>query len=255
MPSDLNVSVADRVAIVEMCRGPANHFDEDLIRRVAEAIEEVQQDRSARAVVLCSSGKHFCAGADFGASSVRDDRERAAAALYQEGVRLLDAKLPIVAAVQGAAVGGGFGLACMADFRVASQATRFHANFSALGFHHGFGLTATLPRIVGPQRAADLLLTARRIDGAEAFRLGLVDRLAEAGSERAAALALGAELAARAPLAVESIRQTLRGSLAEEVRSVLERELDEQRRLWRTRDSEAGINASLARTIPDFVGE
>lgn len=149
--------------------------------------------------------------------------------------------------MQGAAGGGGLGLACAADFRVASSATRFHANFSALGFHHGFALSVTLPRIVGAQRAKDLLLTSRRVGGEEGFALGLVDRLTEAGQERAGAVALAQEIAAAGPLAVRSISRTLDGRIGDDVIAALEHEPREQQRLWRTADSRARVASSLER--------
>src|SRR6202035_3326912 len=87
--------------------------------------------------------------------------------LYEEAVRLIAARTPIVAAVQGAAVGGGLGLALAADFRIASPSTRFIANFSRLGLHHGFGITVTLPAVVGQQHALDMLYTGRAVAGEE----------------------------------------------------------------------------------------
>jgi enoyl-CoA hydratase/carnithine racemase len=252
---DLNVSTVDAVTVLEIDRGPANYFDEVLLREIADVAVELQGKGVCRAIVLCSAGKHFCAGANFGSGRLADDRERASAQLYAESIRIFELELPVIAAVQGTAVGGGLGLACAADFRVASAASRFHANFAALGFHHGFGLTATLPRILGPQRASDLLLTARRVDGAEAHTIGLVDRLVPAGAEREGALTLAAEIAALAPLAVRAIKRTLRDGLAGQVRAALEIELAEQRRLWKSRDSQIGIAASLAREKPVFTGE
>jgi enoyl-CoA hydratase/carnithine racemase len=255
--SDLSVSVSDHVAKLEIRRGPANYFDRDLLEEVADAAEELQGGHDARVIVLCSEGKHFCAGANFGSGPLEDAKERAAASvdLYDQAIRLFELELPVVAAVQGSAVGGGLGLACAADFRVASARSRFHANFSALGFHHGFGLSATLPRIVGAQRALDLLVSSRRIDGSEAHAIGLVDRLATEGDEREAAIVLAQELAALAPLAVRSIKQTQRAGLADEVRAALVRELSEQQRLWQTEDSAIGIAANLSRAVPQFIGE
>jgi enoyl-CoA hydratase/carnithine racemase len=254
---DLSVSVTGHVALLEICRGPANYFDRALLQQIADASQELHAGRTARAIVLCSGGRHFCAGADFGSEPLQTPEERtaASAAIYGEAIRLFELALPVVAAVQGSAIGGGLGLACAADFRVASARTRFQANFSALGFHHGFGLSATLPRIVGAQRALDLLLSSRRIDGTQAHVIGLADRLADDGSERDGALALAGELAAAAPLAVRSIRQTMRAGLAAEVRAALKRELAEQQRLWQTKDSEIGIAASLERSVPQFIGE
>jgi 2-(1,2-epoxy-1,2-dihydrophenyl)acetyl-CoA isomerase len=252
--ADLDITHVDAVSVVEIRRPPANYFDQDLLRDIADACEELQQGRTCRSVVLCSQGKHFCAGADFSSSVMETDRDSVAEEIYREGIRLFALELPIVAAVQGVAAGGGLGLACAADFRVASSASRFHANFASLGFHHGFGLSVTLPRIVGEQAAARLLLLAERIGGEQALAIGLVDRLAEPGAEREAALALAEAIAAQAPLAVRSMRQTLRGALAGEVSAALTRELAEQQRLWRTEDSRIGITASIARRAPRFVG-
>jgi enoyl-CoA hydratase/carnithine racemase len=254
--ADLSVSLSDQIAVLEIRRGPANYFDRDLLEAIADAGAELQARRDARVLLLCSESKHFCAGANFGSDQLRgEERAAAAVALYDQAVRIFQLELPIVAAVQGSAVGGGMGLACAADFRVASPRSRFHANFSALGFHHGFGLSATLPRIVGAQRAFDLLMSSRRIDGAEAHAIGLVDRLAGDGDERVAAAQFAQELAALAPLAVRSIKQTQQAGLAAEVRTALDRELAEQQRLWQTKDSEIGIAANLARTRPQFIGE
>src|SRR5690606_21462445 len=157
-----------------------------------------------------------CAGADFGEGGLGDDRAASAARIYREAVRLFRTEIPVVAAVQGRAVGGGLGLACAADFRVASPGSRFIANLAALGFHQGFGLSASLPHIVGHQRAAEMLCTARRVTGEEAHRIGLVDRLVADEDLRAAAVAFAEEIAAQAPLAVRSIRETLRSSLADQ---------------------------------------
>jgi len=154
--------------------------------------------------------------------------------------------------VQGAAVGGGLGLACAADFRVASARARFCANFARLGLHHGFALTVTLPAIIGEQRALDLLCTGRRVGGEEAARIGLADRLAEPEGLRAAAQELAAEIAAAAPLAVRSIRETMRGTLADRARAAMERELAEQDRLRQTADFAEGIRASGQRRPPRF---
>lgn len=255
MADEVGVTDVGYVTVIEIRRPPANYFDYDLLRAIADACETRQRERTCRAIVLCAEGKHFCAGANFGSGSLQDDRDAEAARLYREGIRLFSVELPIVAAVQGAAVGGGLGLACAADFRVASSASRFHANFSALGFHHGFGLSVTLPRIVGPQRARDLLLTSRRIGGEEAFGLGLVDRLVEPGRERDGAIELAGMLASRAPLAVRAIKQTLGTNLASDVAAALEHELREQQRLWSTRDSQIGIAAGLAGETPVFCGE
>lgn len=251
---DVSVDPSTFVATVEMRRPPNNFFDVGLIRSLAEAYESLDADPAAcRAIVLCSEGKHFCAGADFtggsrGPGSTGD--------LYAEAMRLFRAGTPVVAAVQGAAVGGGLGLACSADFRVVSPSSRLTANFSRLGFHQGFGLSATLPRIVGAQRSAELLYTGRRIDGRAAAEMGLADRLVEdgEGAVRAAAMELAVEIASAAPLAVRSIRETMRAGLADAVAAATSREDQEQDRLRRTADWAEGVKASAERREPRFEG-
>ncbi|GID91410.1 enoyl-CoA hydratase/isomerase family protein [Amorphoplanes digitatis] len=253
--TDLSVSVADGVALLEMRRPPANHVDESLLTRVIDAACALDDDSACRVIILASEGKHFCAGADLGEGDFVRDRPAAAQALYRCAARLFEVRTPIIAAVQGSAVGGGLGLACAADFRVAEASTRFVANFARLGFHQGFGLSVTLPELVGRQAAADLLLTARRVGGEEAVHIGLADRLAAPGQLRETARELALQIAGSAPLAVRSIRRTLRGDLASRVRQALEHELAEQIELWATHDSAEGIEASLQRRAPVFRGE
>jgi enoyl-CoA hydratase/carnithine racemase len=240
------------VATVELHRPPNNHFDLGLIRSLAGVLEALDREPDIRAVVLCSEGKHFCAGADFagGPGAEPDDRGR----LYEEAVRLFACRTPVVAAVQGAAIGGGLGLALAADFRVASPEARFAANFARLGFHHGFGLTVTLPAAVGQQRALELLYTGRRVAGDEALRIGLCDRLVPAERLREAAHAFAAEIAASAPLAVRSIRETMRGDLAARVRTATGRERAEQDRLFGTEDFAEGVRATAERRPARFTG-
>jgi 2-(1,2-epoxy-1,2-dihydrophenyl)acetyl-CoA isomerase len=259
--ADISVSVGgDFVATVELRRPPENYFDVTLIRALADAYQQLDADSACRAIVLCSEGKHFCAGADFTGPTSADDlgsiseAKGGVSALYSEAIRLFEMATPVVAAVQGAAVGGGLGLACSADFRVTAASSRFAANFARLGFHQGFGLSATLPPIVGQQRSLEMLYTGRRISGEEAARIGLADRLVPEEEIRPAAHALAAEIAGSAPLAVMSIRATMRGDLAARVRAATEREGFEQSRLRHTADWQEGIRASAQRRAPRFEG-
>ena len=174
--------------------------------------------------------------------------------LYDRAQELIDGPLPVVAAVQGAAIGGGLGLALAGDFRIGSPDSRFSANFARLGFHHGFALTATLPALVGQQHACDLLYTGRRVDGTQAARIGLADRIAEPEDVRASALALAREIAASAPVALRAIRRTMRAPLLATIERALDHEAAEQARLERTRDFAEGIAASSERRAPDFQG-
>jgi enoyl-CoA hydratase/carnithine racemase len=248
--SDVSIdSVEDHVSLVCLHRPPHNFFDTALLGAVADAYEELAEGSSCRAIVLQSEGKNFCAGLDFA-----DNKDQDIAALYRNALRVFAAPLPVVAAVQGAAIGGGLGLALSADFRFATPGSRFSANFSRLGFHHGFGLTVTLPRVVGEQRAADLLYSGRRLDGEEASAIGLCDELVGDENLIPAATAYARALAGAGPLAVRSIRATMRQGLVERLRLAMDHECAEQERLRSSADFAEGIAASGERREPRFTG-
>lgn len=255
----------EHVALVTLRRPPHNYFDVTMIRALADLYDAADADPSVRVIVLAGEGRNFCAGANFGGDGDRttaigfDDAPDGATALYAEATRVFSVGIPVVAAVQGIAIGGGLGLAVSADFRVAGPSTRFCANFSRLGLHQGFGLSVSLPRVIGPQHALDMLLTGRRVGAEEAFRFGLADRLVAGGADEPAAirdgaLALATELAEAAPLAVRSIRATQRAGLADEVTRVTAHEAAEQATLRATADCDEGVAASLQRRAPRFTG-
>jgi enoyl-CoA hydratase/carnithine racemase len=238
----------DHVALVEFNRPPNNFFNARLVEEIAGAMEQLDGDPACRVIVLCSTGRHFCAGADFSGENP------AGGHLYDAAGRLFEVGIPIVAAVQGAAVGGGLGVALAADFRVASPESRFAANFARLGIHQGFGLTVTLPLVVGQQRALEILLTGVRLRGEQAHAIGLCDRLVPSERLREEAVALAEELAGSAPLAVRSIRATLRGDLAARVRDAMAQEATEQAKLFATQDFQEGVAAYRERRPPRFEG-
>jgi enoyl-CoA hydratase/carnithine racemase len=254
---DLEVEIENYVATVEIQRPPHNFFDIDLISQIATTYEELDALDTCRAIVLCAQGKNFCAGANFGASdtgNVKDNsRGKLSNSLYIEAVRLFRCRKPVVASVQGAAIGGGLGLAVSADFRVTCPEGRFSANFTKLGFHPGFGLTVTLPELIGKQRAALMCLTSRRLNGEQAYAWGLADVCVPLADVRGSALALAAEIAGCAPLAVDSTRSTLRLGLADRVARQTDHELVEQNSLRSTTDWQEGIKAAAERREPVFT--
>jgi len=175
--------------------------------------------------------------------------------LYAAATRLFDTKTPVIGAIQGAAVGGGFGLAVMPDFRVACPEARFTANFVKLGFHPGFGLTHTLPKLIGHQQAHLLFLTGRRIGGEEAHRVGLVDVLTDKDNLRDEAIKLATEIAENAPLAVKSVRATMREGLAAAVKAQTDHENTEQFHLQQTQDHKEGLKSVAQRRPGNFIGK
>jgi enoyl-CoA hydratase/carnithine racemase len=248
------VETAGNVATIEVRRGPNNFIDTDMVAEIADALAVCDQTPDVRAIVLCAQGKHFCAGADFG-SRGPDGVARAAKRgrhLYKEAQRLWKSSKPIVAAVHGAAIGAGVGLAVMADFRVTCPEARFSTNFTRLGFHPGFGLTETLPRLIGPQNAAMMMYTGRRLTGEDALKIGLADYCVPQDQVRAKAYEIAAEIAGSAPLAIVATRETLRRGLAEAVARATEREYEEQDWLRQTADFKEGTKAMGERRPPDF---
>lgn len=246
--------LARHVVGIGMNRPPANYFDEELIRSIADALDEIDRSPSARIVVLHSLTRHFCAGADLQGNTVASpiDPKEGASRLYAQALRLFGARTPIVAAVGGAAIGGGLGLAMVADFRVASTRASFSANFSRLGFFPGFGLTATLPRVIGLQNATRLFYTGERISGAQALAIGLADQLAEEGGELNGAISFAQELAISSPRSITLLRQGFRGELLHAVEAALPRENAHQVSLMTDPDFDEGIRAASERRAPNF---
>lgn len=255
---DVEVTKNGHVAVVEIQRGPNNFFDVALINSLGDAFDALDADMEIRASVLCAQGKNFCAGANFGDRSQQAERDNRTTTsgnpLYTAAVRLFSAKKPIVGAINGSAVGGGFGLAVMPDFRVATPETRFTANFVKLGFHPGFGLTYTLPRLIGQQRANLMFYTGRRVDGETAHAWGLADVLTDQESLRAEALKLAGEIAENAPLALMSVRATMRVGIAAAVKAQTDHEFIEQHRLQQTEDHKEGVRAVAERRPGNFKG-
>ena len=258
---DIGIEKSGHVALVEIRRPPSNFFDIPLIKEIAGAFESFDDDIHVRAVVLAAQGKAFCAGANFGDGSTLDAQGRrpnepgpGVAPLYVEGNRLFHTKKPIIAAVHGAAVGGGLGLAMVADFRVTCPEARFCANFTRLGFHPGFGLTVTLPAVIGQNKAALMFYTSRRVTGEEAYKMGLADVLVPHQQVRDAAIKLASEIGENSPLGLIATRMTMRGDIADRVREATDHELEEQTHLRKTEDFKEGVKAVFERRLPNFGG-
>ena len=260
--AEIAVTFQGHVATLEMRRPPHNFFDMVLIKEIATALEALDQHHDVRAIVLAAAGKSFCAGANFGDGSQLDkDGNRPdeatttnSAHLYQEAVRLFRTQKPMVGAIHGPAIGGGLGLALVPDFRVTCSEARFAANFTRLGFHPGFGLTHTLPALIGAQQASLMFYTGRRLNGDEALKIGLADMLVPSSEVRGAAQKLAAEIAECAPLAVAATRATMRQGLADRIKAQTDHELALQQNLRKSSDFKEGVKASAERRVPMFTG-
>jgi enoyl-CoA hydratase/carnithine racemase len=249
--SSITTVLDGHVAGVRIDAPPYNFVNVDLLRALAESLEALDEEVRCRVIVLTSTGRTFCAGADFsgvGESGALDPRP-----LYAQAMRLFGTRKPIVAAVQGAAIGAGLGLALAADFRIGCAESRFSANFTRLGFHPGFGLTHTLPATVGPQNAARMFYSGERISAARAHEIRLLDELVASDRLYEAAHTFAREIARSAPMAVQLTRETLRFGLAQKVRAANERECALQLDQFAHADFREGVSASAARRLPHFA--
>ncbi|GLR83838.1 enoyl-CoA hydratase/isomerase family protein [Bradyrhizobium iriomotense] len=262
---DIGVEKVGHVGTIEIRRPPLNFFDISLINQIADALDEFDRDIEIRASVLSAQGKAFCAGANFNDPARQEQEAQAAKGdpadslgpinhLYIQAVRIFRAKKPIVAAVHGAAIGGGLGLAVSADFRVTCPEARFSANFTKLGFHPGFGLTVTLPELIGKNNAELMFYTSRRVTGEEAYKWGLANELVPQDQVKPAAMKLAAEIAECSPLGLISTRATMRNGLADRVMAATNHELAEQTRLRATEDFREGVKATEERRAANFRG-
>src|SRR6202046_1712934 len=262
---DIGVEKIGHVGLIEIRRPPLNFFDISLINQIANAREEFDRDIEIRASVLAAQGKAFCAGANFNDPARQEQEARAAKGdpadglgpinhLYVEAVVIFRNKKPIVAAVHGAAIGGGLGLAVSADFRITCPEARFAANFTKLGFHPGFGLTGTLPELVGKNNTELIFSTSRRVTGEDATRMGLANACVPQDQVRAEAMKLAAEIAECSPLGLIAPRATMRAGLADRVLAATNHELVEQNKLRATEDFKEGVKATAERRVANFRG-
>ena len=261
---DIGIEKIGHVGLIEIRRPPLNFFDISLINQIADGLEEFDRDIEIRSSVLAAQGKAFCAGANFNdpARQAQEAREKSDPAsslgqishLYIEAVRIFRAKKPIVAAVHGAAIGGGLGLAVSADFRVTCPEARFAANFTKLGFHPGLRVDGDASELVGKNNAELIFYTSRRVTGEEAYRMGLANECVPQDQVRDAAMKLAQEIAECSPLGLLSTRATMRAGLAERVLAATNHELAEQTRLRATEDFKEGIKATEERRVANFRG-
>ena len=246
-------SLEDHTAYIVINRPPHNFFDTNLISQIADILEDMDKEKKCRSIILSSEGKNFCAGADFSKSNFTNG-DNIYEDLYKQAIRLFKTSKPIIASIQGAAIGGGLGVALAADFRITCKEARFSANFGKLGFHQGFGTTITLPRVVGAQKAKLMLLTSKRINGEEAYSIGLADYLVEYSQLINKAKILAKEINTSGPLGIKAIRNTLNLGLADKIVEAVKIEAREQNILRTTSDFKEGITASINRREPIFKG-
>jgi enoyl-CoA hydratase/carnithine racemase len=258
---------ADVVTLVLHDPERRNAMTEAMGRALSARVGELAQDDSVRLVILTGSGRAFSAGGDLGmieskaragaaqpGGEVREAHRRFMRDFYRLYLSVRDLPCPTLAAINGAAIGAGLCVALACDLRLAARGAKLGLNFTRLGIHPGMGATWTLPRLVGPARAAELLFTGRVVDGAEAEQMGLVNRAVPGEELEGAVRQVAKDIAAAAPLAVRGTKRSLAGAAAASLDQQLEVEADEQARCYESRDLLEGLAAARERRSPRFQG-
>ena len=235
-----------------------NSMTPELLDAFAAASRAARDDAGARCVIVTGSGASFSAGADFKSTLQREGDDRApnekSYAMYEPFLSLLDLAVPIIGALNGHAVGGGFGLALVCDLRIGAIDAKYGANFVKLGLAPGMAISYLLPRLIGVARANELLLTGRLVDGREAEALGILNRAVPAADVLSTAHELANQIAAAAPLAVRATKLAIRRGLELHVREAARAEAYAQAETVGTADAREGIAALLAKRTPEFTG-
>lgn len=234
-----------------------NALSWELVTELGEVVAEAAADDDVRAVVLTGAGRAFSAGGD-----VKDQRRRTDWGVVErlDGIAPVLAALracwelpkPLIAAVNGVAAGAGAGLALVCDMRLASTEARFGFPFAKVGLGPDYGVSHTLPRLVGHGNAARLLFTGRYIDAAEALRIGLVEEVVAPGELADAADTLAREIAVAAPFGLRLAKQALRRSAAVDFATTIETEISAQFLATQTTDHREGTTAFAEKRAPVF---
>ena len=253
------------IALVTLDRPEArNAYSDAMVDSLAGVFDELEEDRDVRVVILTGAGKSFSAGGDL--KAMRDKtgmfagdasalRSRYLRGIHQIPRRLARFDKPIVAAINGAAIGAGLDLTCMCDIRVASARAKFGSTFVKVGLVPGDGGAYFLARTIGLPKATELILTGRIIDATEAERIGLVHEVAPPEDLMDAALVHARRMAAIAPQAVQFAKRAIYRSWDLPMDTALELAATYQGIVQNTHDHLEGVNALLEKRAPDFTGQ
>lgn len=256
----IRTEVRGRTLIVTIDRPQVlNALNWEAIFALGDALTDVAENEDVLSVVITGVGDAFSAGGD-----INDQKQRArwpiarhvttSGRLLRAVRAMYECPKPLIAAINGVAAGGGAGLALLCDIRVASPRARIGFAYPRIGLGPDFGVSWTLPRLVGPGQAARLLFTSEYLDADKALSIGLVDEIAD-GDTLEAALALCKQIASVAPLSVRWAKAGLRRADELSFTQAIEAELTVQHLGRNTHDHEEGTSAFLARREPKFTGE
>jgi enoyl-CoA hydratase len=243
-------------ALITLNRPPANAISEQLITEVNAALNAVQSDDSVRAVIVTGAGdKIFCGGADLASAFSGGDVEQFIRFGNSVMRKLERFRKPVIAAINGHAMGGGMEIAMACHLRLMKESARMGQTESNLGIIPGYGGTQRLPRLVGRTKALEYLLLGTQIPAAECLALGLVNRLSKEGETLNDAKALARQLGGRAPLAMAAIIRAVDEGLEAPMAKSIDIELEQFLPTLRSEDASEGIQAFFAKREPHFKGK
>lgn len=238
-----------------------NAFAGRMREEILEGLKDLGNDSSVRVIVITGAGRGFCSGADVSYLETlleKKDSERFEELLETGRTvvkRIRKLSIPVVAAVNGPAAGGGLNLALACDIRIASDKATFGQTFARIGLVPDWGGMHFLPRLVGEAKALELMMTGEMIGADEALRIGLVNRVVAAEDLDAETRRLAETLAARPPRSLRLIKRGVYGSLAQTLAQNLDVEIESQLRCFKTKDVREGVAAFTEKRPPDFTGE
>ena len=246
------------VVTVELNRPEAlNAMNTAMGEELLHCFEALQWDRTVRAVVFTGAGeKAFCVGGDLKErEGMTDEAWRAQHFVFEQGAaRVLDCPVPVIAAVEGFAMGGGCELAVLSDFVVASESAVFAVPEVTRGIFPGIGGTQLLPRIIGAPMAKEMIFTGRRVDAHEAKALGLVNHLVPRGQARSKALEIATTIAANGPVAVRQAKKAIRWGSETDLETAMALAIEAYNNTVTTEDRLEGVRAFNEKRKPRFQG-
>jgi 2-(1,2-epoxy-1,2-dihydrophenyl)acetyl-CoA isomerase len=262
MPDTVLYDVTEGLATITLNRPDAmNALNNQLKSELRDTLRQAAADEAVRAVLLIGSGRAFCVGQDL-KEHIRalEDRGGDALTTVEEhynpiAIAIASMPKPVVAGVNGAAAGAGAGFAFAADYRVLAESAAFNTSFAAIALTADSGISWTLPRLVGPARAADLLLFPRSVRAAEAQELGLAHKVVPDDELADQATAVARKLAEGPTAAYAAIKESLAYGASHSLAETLEKEAELQVRAGATRDHKAAVEAFVKKEKPHFLGE
>ena len=256
MPYDtLLLAREERFAVVTLNRPPVNAISAELMRDLAAVLSELEPDPEVLAVIVTGAGeKVFCAGADLGSAFAGGDLGTFLRAGQDVLRRIERFPKPVIAAINGHAMGGGCEIAMACHIRILKETARMGQTESNLGIIPGYGGTQRMARLIGRGRALEHLILGTQIPAEECYRLGLANRLSKEGQVLEDAKGLAREIAKRAPIATRLIIEAVDDGLSAPIDQAIEIEVRAFEKVIRTEDAAEGMQAFFAKRAAEFKG-